>query len=105
MRFFDIKHGTCTLVIDWSSQSAILCAPKLRCFEVNALFSLGSPMVNAGKEVHVNMEYSRKVGGLQNGTANGNPAPTAERQMDFGSIHIKEKAEKNQHKMTNVRPF
>ena len=55
-----------------------------------------------GKEVDVSMEYSRKVGGLQNGaSAESTAQQQPERQMDFGSLHIKEKGDK-QPKLTNV---
>ena len=59
-------------------------------------------MLHTGREVQVDMEYSRKVPLM----ANGMPlegAAAGERQLDFGSVHIKEELDKKEIKSLNVR--
>ena len=55
----------------------------------------------AGKEVQVSMEYSRKVPFMANGTPLEGEA-AGERQLDFGSVTIKDRAEGGQTRQNNV---
>ena len=50
----------------------------------------------------MSMEYSRKVPFMANGAPLEGEA-AGERQLDFGSVHIKERAEGGQTRQNNVR--
>lgn len=54
-----------------------------------------------GREVQVSMEYSRKVPLMANGVALEGAA-AGDRQLDFGSVHIKEEVAKKEVKLLNV---